>query len=76
VAANDLQKLQQVLQQYPGATHLKSDGQYVELFLPPGTANLEDVNRYCFEKGATLNHLRLRKKSLESKFFELTQNAQ
>lgn len=76
VAANDLQKLQQVLQQYPGSTHLKLDGQYVELFLPPGTADLEDVNRYCFEKGATLNHLRLRKKSLESKFFELTQNAQ
>jgi hypothetical protein len=35
---------------------------------------LETVNRFCFDKGITLNHLRLRKKSLESKFFELTQN--
>jgi ABC-2 type transport system ATP-binding protein len=74
VGAADLEKLKQTLQQYPGTTHMKMDGQYVELFLPAGTSDLEDVNRFCFDKGATLNHLRLRKKSLESKFFELTQN--
>jgi ABC-type multidrug transport system ATPase subunit len=74
LGAENFEKLQQVLQSFPGATHSKVDGQYLEIFFPPGTANLENVNRYCFEKGATLNHLRLRKKSLESKFFELTQN--
>jgi ABC-type multidrug transport system ATPase subunit len=73
VGSGNLEKLQEILKNFPLATHLKLDGQYVEVFFPPGTANLEDVNRYCFEKGATLNHLRLRKKSLESKFFELTQ---
>ena len=40
----------------------------------PGTAALDLVNQFCFEQGLTLNHLRLRKKSLETKFFELTQN--
>jgi ABC-type multidrug transport system, ATPase component len=74
VGAADLQQLQAVLNSYPRATHLKQDGQFIEVFLPAGTANLEEINRYCFEKGATLNHLRLRKKSLETKFFELTQN--
>lgn len=74
VSAADLQKLQELLTAFPGTTHLKQYGHFVEVFLPAGTANLEAINRYCFEKGATLNHLRLRKKSLESKFFELTQN--
>jgi ABC-2 type transport system ATP-binding protein len=48
--------------------------QYAEAYFPNGKANLEAINRYCFEKGIILNHLRLRKKSLEAKFFELTQN--
>lgn len=74
VSAADLVKLQQLLETFPNATHTKTNGQYVEVFFAQGTANLENVNRFCFEKGATLNHLRLRKKSLESKFFELTQN--
>jgi len=34
--------------------------------------DLSEVNRYCFDKGITLNHLQLRKRSLESKFMELT----
>lgn len=73
-AAADVQQLQEVLQQYPGAklTHVKD--QHVEVTFTPNTVSLEAVNRYCFDKGITLRHLRLRKKSLETKFFELTQN--
>lgn len=72
--AANVQQLLSILQQFPGATQAKMNEQYAEAFFPNGTANLEAINRYCFEKGITLNHLRLRKKSLESKFFELTQN--
>ncbi len=72
--AKDIPRLLATLQHYPGATHVKMNEQYAELFFPNGTANLEAVNRFCFDKGITLNHLRLRKKSLETKFFELTQN--
>jgi ABC-2 type transport system ATP-binding protein len=72
--AMDLPSLLAALQQYPGALQTKLNGQHVELAFAPNTAILESVNRFCFEKGITLNHLRLRKKSLESKFFELTQN--
>jgi ABC-type multidrug transport system ATPase subunit len=74
VGALDIHKLLQVAQQYPGASSVKLNEQHVELAFPQGTALLEGINTYCFEKGITLNHLRIRKKSLESKFFELTQN--
>ena len=74
--AANVQQLLSVLDQFPGALHVKLNGQHVELSFAPNTAVMEQVNRFCFEKGITLNHLRLRKKSLESKFFELTQNKQ
>lgn len=72
-AANTTQLLS-VLEPFTGASKVAMNGQQVELFFPPGTANLEAINQYAFDKGITLNHLRLRRKSLEAKFFELTQN--
>lgn len=73
-AAANLQQLQSLLQQYPGAKKVAVNDAYVELTFPPGVASLQALNRYCFDQGITLQHLRLRKKSLETKFFELTQN--
>jgi ABC-type multidrug transport system ATPase subunit len=73
-AATDLQQLQTILQQYPAAKQAFVKEQHVEVTFTPGTVSLEALNRYCFDKGVTLRHLRLRKKSLETKFFELTQN--
>jgi len=72
--ASDLQQLQAILQNYPGAKHIHINDKHVEFSFTAGTVSLEALNRYCFDKGVTLRHLRLRKKSLESKFFELTQN--
>ena len=75
IAAADLNALYNVVQPYPGAGKVVLDKQHVDLYFTSGTAVPEAINRYCFEKGITLNHIRLRKRSLESKFFELTQNA-
>jgi ABC-2 type transport system ATP-binding protein len=61
-----------ILQNFPGSSTVRNNQQYVEVMFPAGTAQLDSINRYCFEKGITLNHLRLRRKSLEAKFFELT----
>lgn len=72
VSAMDTAQLLSVLKNFPGYSHIKEDGKLIQLFLPVGTARLEDVNRYCFEKGITLNLLTAKKKSLETKFFELT----
>lgn len=71
--APNMSQLQTLLQQYPGAKQVKLNEQHVELTFTPGVVSLDAVNRYCFDNGITLNHLRLRKKSLETKFFELTQ---
>lgn len=70
--AADPTSLSAVLQQFPGSTRTLLQDHFVELYYPGGAADLAAVNAFCFEKGITLNHLRLRKKSLEAKFFELT----
>jgi ABC-2 type transport system ATP-binding protein len=72
VSSNDPDQLHALLKSFPGYTHIKQDGKLVQLFFPIGTARLEEVNRFCFEKGTTLNLLLVKKKSLETKFFELT----
>ena len=72
-SAPDMQQLQSILQHYPGAKKVVVNDLYVELTFSPGAASLDALNRFCFEQGVTLQHLRLRKKSLETKFFELTQ---
>jgi ABC-2 type transport system ATP-binding protein len=49
-------------------------GNSIQLSFPHGYANPEEINRYCFSRGIVLNHLMIRKKKLEAKFFELTQS--
>jgi ABC-2 type transport system ATP-binding protein len=72
--AANTQQLLAALQPFPGASKVVMNELHVDVSFPTGTANLEAVNKFCFDKGIILNHLRLRKKSLEAKFFELTQN--
>ena len=44
----------------------------LQLTFEPGKAKLDELNKLCFDKGITLSHLYLRKKSLEAKFLEIT----
>lgn len=74
VAAADMQKLAAVLEAMGGYSSIVKAGQNIQLFYPMGTARLEQVNQYCFNSGVVLNHLHLKKKSLETKFLELTGN--
>lgn len=74
VAAADMQKLEAVLGTLSGYSSFEKTALSFKLFYPVGTANLEKVNRYCFDNGVVLNHLQLKKKSLETKFLELTSN--
>jgi ABC-2 type transport system ATP-binding protein len=72
VSAADTHNLYEALSALQGYTHMKQEENKVQLFFPIGTARLEEVNRFCFERGIILNLLTVKKKSLESKFFELT----
>jgi len=75
VGAENLAKLESVLRSTNGWSSIKTEGNVVQLFYPVGTARLESINEHCFKNGVILNHLQLKKKSLEVKFFELTQSA-
>jgi ABC-2 type transport system ATP-binding protein len=64
--------LEQLLPGLPGARQVRVHEDHVQIFFENGSMDPAAVNRFCFEKGITLKHLQLRKRSLESKFMELT----
>lgn len=72
VNAANRSTLGEALKGINGYTHVKDAGHCLQLFYPVGTAQLEQINQHCFNQGIVLNHLQLKKKSLETKFFELT----
>ncbi len=74
VGAKDGEKLIEVLQKMPNQTRVAKEGGTIKVFYPVGTADLEAINNFCFSNGIILNHLILKKKSLEARFFELTNN--
>ncbi len=46
----------------------------LQVVYPKGSARMDEINRFCFENGIALSLLVLRKKRLEARFFELTNN--
>jgi ABC-2 type transport system ATP-binding protein len=53
---------------------LDEKAQTVQLVFAKGTAKLDEINRFCFDNGIVLSQLVMRKKKLEARFFELTNN--
>ena len=74
MSAADIPALAAALNSWGHAATLNEKTNTVQVIMPKGTANLETFNRQCFEKGVVLNHLLLKKKRLEARFFELTNN--
>jgi len=74
ISANNINGLRLIIESIAGYSSIKQLDNSLQLNFPAGTANLENINHFCFEKGITLNLLLLKKKSLEAKFFELTNN--
>ena len=72
VGAENLSALEQALQQMGGFSSVKKVNNVLQLVYSKGNANAETVNEYCFKNNITLNHLQMKKKSLETKFLELT----
>lgn len=71
VRAADMQALQSALQDMNGIHRLQLANNTL-LFTAGDNISPESVNEYCSSKGIYLSHLLLKKKSLESKFIELT----
>ncbi len=74
IGSEDNEKLMQVIKAMNNYSKVNKDENRLQLFYPVGAASLTQINKYCFDNGVTLNHLHLQKKSLETKFFELTNN--
>ena len=72
LAAADKEKLHKLLVGLNNYTRLDEVGGILELSYESGTANLEEINKYCFSNGVVLSHLQLKKSNFESKFLELT----
>jgi ABC-type multidrug transport system ATPase subunit len=66
-------RLQEALTNWPGIRQVRQQDGLMQVFFEAGiTPDMGELNRFCFEKGIVLNHLQLRRRSLESKFMELT----
>ncbi|GMV77179.1 MAG: ABC transporter ATP-binding protein [Chitinophagaceae bacterium] len=74
IASSNNGKLFELLKNYTGLQQIKQEQDKIQLYFPLAQANLENINQYCFNNGIVLNLLTLKRKSLESKFFELTNN--
>jgi ABC-2 type transport system ATP-binding protein len=74
LGATDLNALAAILQQFSDQVSIDIVSNTVQFTLPKGTAKLDEINAFCFSKGITLKHLLLKKKRLEARFFELTNN--
>ncbi len=72
IASSNLDALKNILTSFPNTLSLQIKDKFVQMNLPQGTANMEDINKFCFERNIVLSHLQLKKKSLETKFLELT----
>jgi ABC-2 type transport system ATP-binding protein len=72
LGAANLDALEAVVRSLPGISQVKRQEGVLQLFYPIGTADLQGINQHCFSQGVVLNQLQLKKKSLETKFFELT----
>ncbi|HET6993775.1 MAG TPA: ABC transporter ATP-binding protein [Chitinophagaceae bacterium] len=71
LGAENLATLEQVLKQMPGILEISNNGTglsiHAEEYITTG-----GINKYCFEKGIILNQLNLKRKSLETRFLEIT----
>jgi len=74
LSAADLTALAALLGKYGKEVVTDVNANTVQITFPKGTARLGELNRYCFENGIVLTQLVLRKKKLEARFFELTNN--
>jgi ABC-type multidrug transport system ATPase subunit len=71
LSAADNVLLKNILQQMTGLESIISADNGIEIVCPENIT-AEQVNKYCFERGIVLNKLNVKRKSLETRFLEIT----
>jgi ABC-2 type transport system ATP-binding protein len=72
VNAENQERLIALMNQLPGISRITVTSEGVECFIKNQSLNAENINKFCFEHQLIINHLAVKKKRLEEKFFELT----
>jgi ABC-type multidrug transport system ATPase subunit len=72
LSAANLEALQNALQSFGGGGKTTTMNGMVELEVKADGVDLAAINQHCHQQGVVLNHLMLKKQSLESKFIEIT----
>ncbi|MEO5967174.1 MAG: ABC transporter ATP-binding protein [Ferruginibacter sp.] len=70
--AENIQALSDALKNLPGIVNVAQNGNTLIASINAGEVKLAEINRHLFDKGVVLTKLNLKRKSLESKFIELT----
>ncbi|MFI5128381.1 MAG: ABC transporter ATP-binding protein [Chitinophagales bacterium] len=71
LSADNLAGLENLLRQMPGILAINNNGTALTIHAEE-TVTPTGINSYCFEKGIVLNQLNLKRKSLETRFLEIT----
>jgi ABC-2 type transport system ATP-binding protein len=71
LGAENLAALEQALKQMPGILEIINNGNGFSIHAEENITTA-GINKYCFEKGIILNQLNLKRKSLETRFLEIT----
>jgi ABC-2 type transport system ATP-binding protein len=74
ISATDLTALYSAISQMPGIKSVRYGNKMLLVTIGKETT-ARDMNNWCFTNGHVLTHLVMKKKSLESKFIELTNQA-
>lgn len=72
LSSNNIAELYDALTNFANITGIIKTDTTVEISFPIGKANPASINKFCFEKNIILSHIQQKRKSLETKFFELT----
>jgi len=74
ICAENMAALYQLLQGFPGVVSCKTEGKFLLLYCEKRMSDPAAINKFCFDHGIILQHLAIRRKKLETRFFELTSN--
>lgn len=74
ISSSDLNLATNILKDYQGLRKITKEGELLILDFPSNKADLALINAHCFQNGVVLSHLQFRRKSLETRFLELTTN--
>ncbi len=74
LSAADIHVLSAILKNMGKEVVVDEKANTVQIIFPKGMAKMEEINQHCFNNGVVLTQLVLRKKRLEARFFELTNN--